>query len=45
MFTSPRRKQGKNISLNKIINLQKETDSESSTSINDEIIDDNNTSE
>ena len=32
-------------SLNKLINLQKETDKESSTTINDEITDDNNTSE
>ena len=33
------------ISLNKLINLQKETDTQSSTSINDEITDENYTSE
>ena len=31
--------------LDKVITLQKETDTESSTRINDEIMDDNNTSE
>ena len=33
------------ISLNKIVTLQKETDTDSSNIINDEITDDNNTSE
>ena len=32
-------------SLNKLMTLQKETETESSISINDEILDDNNTSE